>query len=130
MSVVPQPAGECLLRSVGRERLAAYSSHQVSYNGLGHLQEAHDEVLKWAAYHGRDVPDQVKKALSVLDDLLAEKYAAALGITCEVCHNGARFYAENEQDIPRCFPSGNYVFPSGTDSEAVWGKNTSNVNWT
>jgi len=125
-----QPAGDRMIRAVGRNRLAAHAPHEVHYDPLGFLQENHPQVVKWADYYGKNTQDKVRKALSVMDDLPAEMYAAALGITCEGCHNGARIHAENEQQLPRFFPAGKNVATLGTSTESVWGKNPQNANWT
>ena len=125
-----QVAGDRLLRAVGRERLAAYSPHQVMFNGLGYLRDSRNEVLQYADFYAEKPTDRVKKALSVMDDLAAETYAHALGITCEGCHNGARHHAEREALKPRFYPSGEHLAILGKDDESVWGRNRANLNWT
>jgi len=125
-----QPAGDRLLRATGRKRVAAYSPHEIVYDGLSFLQENHPKVLEWADYYGKDKPDKVKQALSVMDDLPAEKHAAALGVTCEACHNGSKFHAEHEDSLPRFFPSGEHVAVIGDSANFAWGRSSQNLNWT
>ena len=125
-----QPAGDRLLRSVGRMRLAAYSPHEIVYDGMSFLQQNHPKVLEWADYYGKDKAGKVKQALAVMDDLPAEKHAAALGVTCEGCHNGAKFHAEHEQLLPRFYPAGQHVAVLGDNAKSVWGRSKSNLNWT
>lgn len=142
-----QPAGDRLLRAVGRERLSAFTPHNVLFSALGYLQENRNEVLQYADFYANSATDRVKKALSVMDDLAAESYAAALGITCEGCHNGARFHAEREAILPRFFPSGEHLAVFADDDheegeqqkskgkailaqDVAWGRNRANLNWT
>lgn len=125
-----QVAGDRMLRAVGRERLAAYSPHDVVFDGFHYLKQNRNEVLEYADYYAKTPTDRIKKALSVMDDLAAEKYAAALGVTCEGCHNGAKFHANHEERKPLFYPSGEQLAVMGGDVGEVWGRNTSNVNWT
>ncbi len=129
-----QPAGDWLLRRHGTARTQAHAPHDISFFASGYLHSEHPQLLERVVTDKTSrEPKDAREAQAVMVEigsLPAEEYAVNLGISCEACHNGARYHVEDSERMPYFFPAGTHVFASGKNRDAVWGHTSRNVNWT
>ncbi len=127
-----RPIGDWMIQTGGRQRLRSFSPHPVSFLISSYLTETHPDLAASttgiASHEINRIVDQE------MDRLPADQHAVTLGISCEACHNGARQHVlrsteRSTSQPPLFFPSSPYLFIEGSDSEAVWGRTSHNLNW-
>lgn len=127
------PMGNLMLAMF--KRFAAYSPRTIHFEGSNYVDQSHPGKVRLSLPKGAQLtPQNVKRLVNELTDqgleLITEKNAASLGITCEACHLGAKAHVENEDLLPPFFPSGPHVFSAGSSDKEVWGRNAANKNFT
>ncbi len=129
-----RPAGDWMLRHVGKDRLKEYTPRSIAFHYSDYLAASHPGMLQdnksLATYSQRELLATVEST----SWLSTEEHAVALGITCESCHNGGRQHVENSTEsksdlLPSFFFASPHFYSHGTNATEVLGRNPGNLNF-
>ena len=123
------PIGDWLVSKNAIARVAKYTPRAFSYFIRGYLGETHPEIVNPNLGPNQMPRDRFRSIPAMLEQLPASTHAAAMGISCENCHNGCRAHVANPKKLPSFFPASPHVLVRGSDPQEVWGRTPENILW-